>query len=159
MPASSIKYKRMVKYIKTNVKQIVAERRAYLENNKKSTEEYDLLDVMITTPIAHDNGRPIYMSSQVIEFNLITVLSAGQATTTSLMSWFLNHLFHPNLGNSNFRYQLFQEIDSIARGNRNYRLSVSEIYTKLPLLTQSVLVCLYLLPPLLFCFIFYFYFF
>jgi cytochrome P450 len=140
----------MVKYIKQKVKEIVDDRRIYLQANKKDPAAYDLLDIMLTSPIAtNQEGKPVYMSSAVVEFNLITILSAGQATTTSLLSWSLYYLFDPTLGGANSRYKLIQEVDAISRGDRSHTLTVSEMYTKLHYMTQCFFVSPYSSFPFL----------
>jgi cytochrome P450 / NADPH-cytochrome P450 reductase len=118
---------------------VIIERKAFLEHNQKPKEDYDLLDLMLTTPMARDdNGKEIHMSDELIRANLTTILSAGHSTTTSMLSWCLNYLFDSNLGNTDCRYKVIQEIDALSGGDRDYIPDLNDIYKKLPYLTATL---------------------
>ena len=128
---------------------VVKARREEHELHGKDPSKYDLLDLMLTTPLRTDEkGRKIMMSDEIIRANLTTVLSAGHSTTTCMLSWTCNFLFDNSLGNSDYRYNLIQEISNLSGGDRRYTPSVNDIYKNLNFLTCVLKETLRMCPPI-----------
>ena len=106
-----------------------------------------MLDLLLTTPIAENDGEKIYMSDELIRANLETIISA-QNTTTAMLSWTLNFLYDWSLGNSSFLYKLIQEVDHISQGNRDYQPTLEDVYKKMKYMTNILWESLRLCPPI-----------
>lgn len=147
VPPLNKKFKSAVKIIKSKIAKHVSDRKAEHELHGKDPATYDLLDIMLTSPIAEDNGRKVYMSQDLIRDNLVTILSAGHSTTTCMLSWACNYLYDSSLGNSDYRYHLIQEVDALSGGDRKYIPTVGDTYTKLNFMTCVLKETLRMCPP------------
>lgn len=125
---------------------VIRSRRQEYELHGRDPEKYDLLDIMLTSPLR--SGEEVKMSDELIRANLMTILSAGHSTTTSMLSWTCNFLFDSSLGNTDYRYALIQEISNISNGERRYIPTVHDIYKNLNFMTCVLKESLRLCPPI-----------
>ena len=149
IPLSQLRFRKAVKHIHKSILKVVQDRQRLLNSKAKDPETYDLLDVMLTAPLYTDStGRGVTMSNELIRANLTTILSAGHSTTTSMLSWTCNFLFDSSLGNSDYRYQLIQEVSQLAGEDGSYKPAVEDVYKRLGFMTNVLKESLRLVPPI-----------
>ena len=148
LPNRIHKFKKATEHLTKVILEVVEDRRALHLQQNKCPKDYDLLDIMLTTPIAEKDGKKIYMTNELIRANLTTILSAGHSTTTSMLSWTLNYLHDRTLGNSDYLYKLIHEVDSISGGDRRYQPTIDDVYKNMKFLTKILYETLRITPPI-----------
>jgi cytochrome P450 len=78
MPLRRYNFAKAVKQLHVTLMGVISDRKALHLQTDKDPKDYDLLDVMLKTPISQsDTGADIFMSDELVRANLTTILSAG----------------------------------------------------------------------------------